>query len=332
MPETLMPDTGRNPPDMSNSIDNRVSRNMTSQINKVVAQVDRIILGKERQIRLAVACLLARGHLLIEDIPGVGKTTLAHALAASLGLGFQRIQFTSDLLPADILGVSIYNRDGGGFQFHPGPIFNQVVLADEVNRATPKAQSALLEAMEEHQVTTEGETRRLPQPFFVIATQNPSHQVGTFPLPESQLDRFLMRIELGYPDNEAERALLQGQDRRDLLATIEPCMGIKELIELQQRAQTVHTSAALLDYVQALVNHTRRSADYVNGLSPRAALALLHAARTWTLMDGRGHVVPEDVQAVLPGVVGHRLAPASDVTRVNGSDVAAHLVSQVAIP
>ncbi|MDH5536981.1 MAG: MoxR family ATPase [Betaproteobacteria bacterium] len=305
---------------------------MTSQINKVVAQVDRIILGKERQIRLAVACLLARGHLLIEDIPGVGKTTLAHALAASLGLGFQRIQFTSDLLPADILGVSIYNRDGGGFQFHPGPIFNQVVLADEVNRATPKAQSALLEAMEEHQVTTEGETRRLPQPFFVIATQNPSHQVGTFPLPESQLDRFLMRIELGYPDNEAERALLQGQDRRDLLATIEPCMGIKELIELQQRAQTVHTSAALLDYVQALVNHTRRSADYVNGLSPRAALALLHAARTWTLMDGRGHVVPEDVQAVLPGVVGHRLAPASDVTRVNGSDVAAHLVSQVAIP
>jgi len=327
-----MPDTGRNPPDMSNSVDNRVSRNMTSQINKVVAQVDRIILGKERQIRLAVACLLARGHLLIEDIPGVGKTTLAHALAASLGLGFQRIQFTSDLLPADILGVSIYNRDGGGFQFHPGPIFNQVVLADEVNRATPKAQSALLEAMEEHQVTTEGETRRLPQPFFVIATQNPSHQVGTFPLPESQLDRFLMRIELGYPDNEAERALLQGQDRRDLLATIEPCMGIKELIELQQRAQTVHTSAALLDYVQALVNHTRRSADYVNGLSPRAALALLHAARTWTLMDGRGHVVPEDVQAVLPGVVGHRLAPASDVTRVNGSDVAAHLVSQVAIP
>jgi len=317
---------------MSNSVDNRVSRNMTSQINKVVAQVDRIILGKERQIRLAVACLLARGHLLIEDIPGVGKTTLAHALAASLGLGFQRIQFTSDLLPADILGVSIYNRDGGGFQFHPGPIFNQVVLADEVNRATPKAQSALLEAMEEHQVTTEGETRRLPQPFFVIATQNPSHQVGTFPLPESQLDRFLMRIELGYPDNEAERALLQGQDRRDLLATIEPCMGIKELIELQQRAQTVHTSAALLDYVQALVNHTRRSADYVNGLSPRAALALLHAARTWTLMDGRGHVVPEDVQAVLPGVVGHRLAPASDVTRVNGSDVAAHLVSQVAIP
>jgi MoxR-like ATPase len=305
---------------------------MTSRIDRVVAQVDRIILGKERQIRLAVACLLARGHLLIEDIPGVGKTTLAHALAASLGLGFQRIQFTSDLLPADILGVSIYDRNGGGFQFHPGPIFNQVVLADEVNRATPKAQSALLEAMEEHQVTTEGETRRLPQPFFVIATQNPSHQVGTFPLPESQLDRFLMRIELGYPDNEAERALLQGQDRRDLLETIEPCMGIKELIELQQCAQTVHTSAALLDYVQALVNHTRRSADYVNGLSPRAALALLHAARTWTLMDGRGHVVPEDVQAVLPGVVGHRLAPAGEATRVNGSDVAAHLVSQVAIP
>ncbi len=327
-----MPDTGRNPPDVANSADKRGSRNMTSEIDKVVAQVDRIILGKERQIRLAIACLLARGHLLIEDIPGVGKTTLAHALAASLGLGFQRIQFTSDLLPADILGVSIYNRDGGGFQFHPGPIFNQVVLADEVNRATPKAQSALLEAMEEHQVTTEGETRRLPQPFFVIATQNPSHQVGTFPLPESQLDRFLMRIELGYPDNEAERALLQGQDRRDLLETLEPCMGIKELVELQQRAQAVHTSVALLDYVQALVNHTRRSADYVNGLSPRAALAMLHAARAWALMDGRGHVVPEDVQAVLPGVVGHRLAAASEVSRANGSDVAGHLISKVAIP
>ena len=305
---------------------------MTHQIDKVVAQVGGIILGKERQIRLAIACLISRGHLLIEDIPGVGKTTLAHALAASLGLGFQRIQFTSDLLPADILGVSIYNREGGGFQFHPGPIFAQVVLADEVNRATPKAQSALLEAMEEHQVTTEGETRRLPQPFFVIATQNPSHQVGTFPLPESQLDRFLMRIELGYPDNDAERALLQGQDRRDLLADIKPCMNVKELVELQQRAQQIHTSGALLDYVQALVNHTRRAPDYVNGLSPRAALAVLHAARTWALMDGRGHVVPEDVQAVLPGVVSHRLSAADEVSRANGVDVAERLIRQVAIP
>ena len=305
---------------------------MTQQIEKVVAQVGGIILGKERQIRLAIACLLARGHLLIEDVPGVGKTMLAHALAASLGLNFQRIQFTSDLLPADIIGVSIYSRDTGGFQFHTGPIFNQVVLADEVNRATPKAQSALLEAMEEHQVTTEGETRRLPEPFFVIATQNPSYQIGTFPLPESQLDRFLMRIHLGYPDNEAERALLQGQDRRDLLGGLEPCMTAQDLAALQQRALRIHASGALLDYVQGLVNHTRRAADYINGLSPRAALAVLHAARAWALMSGRSHVVPEDVQAVLPGVVGHRLVPAGEVSRANGADVAGHLIKQVAIP
>ncbi len=306
-----------------------LKRLMNNQIDKIVTQVSGIILGKNHQIRLAVACLLARGHLLIEDIPGVGKTTLAHALASALGLGFQRIQFTSDLLPADILGISIYNRDNSGFQFHPGPIFTQVVLADEVNRATPKAQSALLEAMEEHQVTIEGETRRLPQPFFVIATQNPSHQVGTFPLPESQLDRFMMRIQLGYPDAEAERALLQGQDRRDLLAALKPCMNIDELIELQHRAQQVHASGALLDYVQALVTHTRRAADYVNGLSPRAALALLHAARAWALMEGRVHVLPEDVQAVLSSVVSHRLCPAGDSAQ---ADVTAHLIKQVAIP
>ncbi len=305
---------------------------MSNQIDKVIARIGGIILGKERQIRLALACLIARGHLLIEDIPGVGKTTLAHALAASLGLGFQRIQFTSDMLPADILGVSIYNGESGGFQFHPGPIFTQVVLADEVNRATPKAQSALLEAMEEHQVTTDGETRRLPQPFFVIATQNPSHQVGTFPLPESQLDRFLMRIRLGYPDSGAERALLQGQDRRDLLEALEPCMEPRELVELQHRAQQVHASNALLDYVQALVNHTRRTADYVNGLSPRAALALLHAARAWSLIHGRTHVLPEDIQTVLPGVVGHRLIPAGEAARFSPGDVAEHLIGQVAIP
>ena len=302
------------------------------QIENVVAQVGGIILGKERQIRLAITCVLARGHLLIEDIPGVGKTMLAHALATSLGMDFQRIQFTSDLLPADIIGVSIYNRDTGGFQFHSGPIFNQVVLADEVNRATPKAQSALLEAMEEHQVTTEGETRRLPEPFFVIATQNPSYQIGTFPLPESQLDRFLMRIHLGYPDSEAERALLQGENRRDLLATLKPAMAPQELLDLQHRAQQIHTSSALFDYVQALTDHTRRAADYVNGLSPRAALALLHAARAWALMAGRGHVVPEDVQAVLPAVVGHRLVPTGEVTQANGADIAAHLIKQVAIP
>jgi MoxR-like ATPase len=305
---------------------------MTQRIEQVVGQVGGIILGKEHQIRLAIACLIARGHLLIEDIPGVGKTMLAHALATSLGLGFKRIQFTSDLLPADILGVSIYNRETGGFQFHAGPIFAQVVLADEVNRATPKAQSALLEAMEEHQVTAEGETRHLPQPFFVIATQNPSHQVGTFPLPESQLDRFLMRIELGYPDADAERALLQGEDRRDLLADLAPRMATQELVDLQHRVQQIHVSAALLDYVQALVGHTRRSADYVNGLSPRAALAVLHAARAWALMAGRGHVLPEDVQAVLPAVVSHRLVPAEEVSRVNGYDVAELLIKQVPIP
>jgi MoxR-like ATPase len=305
---------------------------MAQQLDAVAAAVGGIILGKTLQIRLALACLLARGHLLIEDIPGVGKTTLAHALASSLGLGFQRIQFTSDMLPADILGVSVYDRTTSAFQFHPGPVFAQVVLADEVNRATPKAQSALLEAMEEQQVTIDGETRRLPEPFFVIATQNPSHLIGTFPLPESQLDRFLMRIELGYPDIEAERALLQGEDRRDLLAQARPCMEPTTLLELQRAAQQVHTSNALLDYVQALVGHTRQSADFAHGLSPRAALAVLHAARAWALMENRQHVLPEDVQAVLPGVVGHRLALASGAGRVNGTDIAGQLIRQVPIP
>ena len=305
---------------------------MAQQLDAVAAAVGSIILGKRFQIRLALACLLARGHLLIEDIPGVGKTTLAHALASSLGLGFQRIQFTSDMLPADILGVSVYDRNTGVFQFHPGPVFAQVVLADEVNRATPKAQSALLEAMEEQQVTIDGETRRLPDPFFVIATQNPSHLIGTFPLPESQLDRFLMRIELGYPDTEAERALLQGEDRRDLLAQVRPCMEPKTLLELQREAHQVYTSTALLDYVQALVGHTRQSADFAHGLSPRAALAVLHAARAWALMENRRHVLPEDVQAVLPGVVGHRLALAGGPGRVNGTDIAQQLIRQVPIP
>jgi MoxR-like ATPase len=300
-----------------------------TKINDAARQVGRIILGKERQIRLALACLIARGHLLIEDVPGVGKTTLAHALAASLGLAFQRIQFTSDLLPADVLGVAVYSADTAQFKFHPGPIFSQVVLADEVNRATPKAQSALLEAMEEHQVTIEGETRKLPEPFFVIATQNPSRQIGTFPLPESQLDRFLMRIELGYPDATAERALLRGDDRRDLLHQLKPCMQPAELMALQREAQQVHTSEALLDYVQALVNHTRNSAGFSSGLSPRAALALVHAARAWALLDARSHAVPEDVQAVLPGVVSHRLPAPGDGAN---SGAAARLLAAVAIP
>ena len=301
-----------------------------SPVARIIEAAGQIILGKEAQIRMSLACLLARGHLLIEDIPGVGKTTLAHVLARSLGLHFQRIQFTSDMLPADILGVSIYERASGAFKFHPGPIFAQVILADEVNRATPKTQSALLEAMEDHQVTTEGETRKLPAPFFVIATQNPTEQVGTFPLPESQLDRFLMRIELGYPERAAERALLSGTGRRDLLAGLDACMAPGELVELQGNAQRVHVAPALLDYVQAIVEHTRRSPDFTAGLSPRAALALLHSARAWALIEGRDKVIPEDVQAVLPGVAGHRLRPANDTTR--RADLGALLLAAVPIP
>src|SRR5437764_14322213 len=299
-------------------------------IQRVIEAAGSIILGKETQVRLSLACLLARGHLLIEDLPGVGKTTLAHVLARSLGLHFQRIQFTSDMLPADIIGVSIYERETGGFKFHPGPIFAQVILADEVNRATPKTQSALLEAMEEHQVTAEGETRKLPEPFFVIATQNPSEQVGTFPLPESQLDRFTMRIELGYPDRGAERALLAGIDRRALLASLEPCMSPGELMELQSNVQKIYVSGALLDYVQAIVEQTRRSPDYVAGLSPRAALAIVHTARAWAMLEGRDKVIPEDVQAILPGVAAHRLRPAHEASR--RMDVGAELLAAVPIP
>ncbi len=299
-------------------------------VTRVVEAAGRIILGKESQVRLALACLLARGHLLIEDLPGVGKTTLALVLARSLGLNFQRIQFTSDMLPADIVGVSIYDRESGAFKFHPGPIFAQVILADEVNRATPKTQSALLEAMEEHQVTAEGTTRRLPEPFFVIATQNPSEQVGTFPLPESQVDRFLMRIELGYPDRDAERSLLSGASRRDLLGALEPCLAPGELVELQASVQAVHVAPALLDYVQAIVENTRRSPEFVAGLSPRAALALVHSARAWALLEGRDKVIPEDVQAVLPGVATHRLRLAHEVAR--RVDVGAMLLQAVPIP
>src|SRR5687767_4076944 len=301
-----------------------------SPVERLVETAGRVILGKETQVRLALACLIARGHLLIEDLPGVGKTTLAHVLARTLGLHFQRIQFTSDMLPADIIGVSVYERDGGTFKFHPGPIFAQVILADEVNRATPKTQSALLEAMEEHQVTAEGETRKLPEPFYVIATQNPSEQVGTFPLPESQLDRFMMRIELGYPDREAERQLLSGTDRRDLLAALEACMTPAELVELQAGVEKIHVAPALLDYVQAIVEHTRRSPDYVAGLSPRAALALVHSAKAWALLEGRDKVIPEDVQAIVPGVAVHRLRPAHDGAR--RVDVGAQLLAAVPIP
>jgi len=301
-------------------------------IQGVIQQAGKIILGKEHQIRLALACMLARGHLLIEDLPGVGKTTLAHVLAKLLGLDFHRIQFTSDMLPADIIGVSVYERDSGTFKFHPGPIFAQLILADEVNRATPKTQSALLEAMEEHQDTAEGATRRLPEPFFVVATQNPSHQVGTFPLPESQLDRFLMRLELGYPDHDAERQLLQGAERRDMIAGLDACLEPGELMRLQAMVKTVHAAPPLLDYIQALIEHTRRSPEYATGLSPRAALALLHAARAWAAIEGRDKVIPEDVQAVLPGIAGHRLRPVHDGVRQSSIDKANGIISAVPIP
>jgi MoxR-like ATPase len=302
------------------------------KLDAVVAQVSRIILGKERPIRLALACLMARGHLLIEDVPGVGKTTLAHALARSLGLSFHRIQFTSDLLPADILGVSVYKREASAFKFHPGPIFAQLVLADEVNRATPKAQSALLEAMEEHQVTLDGETRALPSPFFVVATQNPSHQIGTFPLPESQLDRFLMRVELGYPDTEAERELFRGEDRREMIDTMLPRLSDGDLHEIQHAVPRLHVAEALLDYLQALLAHTREGADYEAGLSPRAGLALLRSAQAWALMDGRSHVLPEDVQAIVPGVVGHRLRGAATGPEMPPAEIARRLLERVPIP
>lgn len=290
---------------------------MEQSTRKIIEQVGHIILGKEHQIKLALACLLARGHLLIEDVPGVGKTILAHVLASTLGLKFNRIQFTSDLLPADIIGVSVYERESGEFRFHPGPVFAQLVLADEVNRATPKAQSALLEVMEEHQVTVEGETRTLPEPFFVIATQNPSYQIGTFPLPESQLDRFLMVIELGYPDRQSERSMLSGEDRREMLARIQPAISSDQLMALQSEVRKVHASEALIDYIQALLEYSRRSPDFLTGLSPRAGLALLNAARAWALLEGRDHVLPEDIQAVLPYVTGHRLQPTSGEGRLS---------------
>lgn len=276
-------------------------------VDKIVANAVTIILGKEHQIRLSLCCLLARGHLLIEDIPGVGKTVLAHVLAQTLGLSFQRIQFTSDLLPADILGVTVFEREAGSFQFHPGPVFSQVILADEINRATPKAQSALLEAMEEHQVSVEGETRPLPTPFFVIATQNPTYQVGTFPLPESQLDRFLIRIEIGYPDKQSERILLKERDRRELLTEINAVITTDQLLSLQESVAGIHVSDGLLDYIQDILSFSRQSSDFRAGLSPRAGLALLHCSQAWALMEGRDYVIPEDVQQVLPGVIGHRL-------------------------
>jgi MoxR-like ATPase len=302
---------------------------MPASLDALLKTANTVILGKPRQIRLAMCCLLARGHLLIEDVPGVGKTTLAHTLANLLGLDYQRIQFTSDLLPADVLGSSIYDAKNHSFRFQAGPIFHQMILADEINRSTPKAQSALLEAMEEHQVTVEGETRPLPEPFFVIATQNPIHQVGTFPLPESQLDRFLMRLTLGYPDSRSERALYKGEDRHSLVGKLPACLPAAELQALQAQVKAVLVRDALLDYAQALVRYSRESGCYELGLSPRAGLALLSAARAWAYTEGRPQVIPEDVQAVLAPVCGHRLRPLESGA-VTAEAVVAPMLEQVA--
>ena len=285
-----------------------------------------MIVGKPEAIRLAFACLLARGHLLFEDLPGVGKTTLSQALARALGLQFRRVQFTSDLLPADILGASIFDRDSSSFLFRPGPVFAQVLLADEINRATPKTQSALLEAMEEGQVTADGATYPLPEPFFVIATQNPATQMGTFALPESQLDRFLMRLELGNPGRTAERAMLMGEDRRDMLRALIPAIEPAELIDLQRTVRAVHAAPALLDYLQDLLATSRQ---HGHGLSPRAGLALLAASRAWALMQGRPMVIPEDVQAIAPSVMAHRLEHA--VEGMTGREVAALVLRETGV-
>jgi len=280
---------------------------MKQTIDRVVTELNTILLGKETQVRLALCGLLARGHLLIEDIPGMGKTTLSHALAKIMGLSYQRIQFTNDLLPADVLGYAMFDKQAGSLVFHPGPIFSQVVLADEINRASPRTQSALLEAMEERQVSIEGETRPLPSPFFVIATQNPIEQGGTFPLPESQLDRFLMRLHLGYPDPKAERELLEGEDRRALTERLNTILPQDQLESLQDAAEKVSASPALLDYLQRLLEQSRRMPGLMYGLSPRAGLGLLRAAKAWAMMAGRDYVLPDDLQTIFPAVAQHRL-------------------------
>jgi MoxR-like ATPase len=295
----------------------------------IIAKTSEVILGKEQQIKLALACILAKGHLLIEDLPGMGKTTLAHTLAQVLGLQFQRVQFTSDLLPADVLGVSVYDRNTASFKFHSGPVFTNVLLADEINRATPKTQSALLEVMEEAQVTIDSITYTLPQPFLVIATQNPSSQIGTFALPESQLDRFLMCISINYPDASSERKLLQSNGGRAQLAKLSPVINATQLEALQRACQEIHVSDALLDYLQAILKYTRHSAQFNAGLSPRAGLSLKQCAQAWAMLEGRDHVIPEDIQSILPSVAGHRLV--SNSTLTGNADNIAQLLKSVAI-
>ena len=308
-----------------------MNKALTAQLTQLIDQISTIIVGKRAQIEDCVACLLAGGHLLIEDVPGVGKTTLAHALAVSLGLRFSRTQFTADLMPSDLIGVSVYERSKEAFVFHPGPVFAQVLLADEINRAGPKTQSALLEAMEEHQVTVEGETRALPKPFFVIATQNPTDQLGTYPLPESQLDRFLMCVTLGYPDQASERALLAGQDRREAIQRLQAVMTPEQLLVAQKAVHAVHASEALLDYLQAVIAATRSGRWFVEGLSPRAGIAVLRAARARALLGGRDYVAPDDVQYVLPQSIAHRLMPTPGAGRGRVEQVRA-MIEAVALP
>jgi MoxR-like ATPase len=308
-----------------------MSPSLRDQLADLVGQISTIIVGKRAQIEDCVACLLAGGHLLIEDVPGVGKTTLAHAISVSLGLRFSRTQFTADLMPSDLIGVSVYERSKEAFVFHAGPVFAHVLLADEINRAGPKTQSALLEAMEEHQVTVEGETRALPAPFFVIATQNPTDQIGTYPLPESQLDRFLMCITLGYPDRKSERELLAGADRREAISKLRPVMSPVQLLEAQRAVQAVHASDALLDYLQALIQATRSGAWFAEGLSPRAGIAVLRAARARALLGGRDYVAPDDVQYVLPQTIAHRLVPVPGAGRGRREQVRA-MVEAVPLP
>ncbi len=291
---------------------------MNPEFSALMDQIGTVVLGKRREIRLAMTCLFASGHLLIEDLPGIGKTTLAKVLSKSLGLKFQRIQCTSDMLPGDILGVSVFDRKSGAFDFHQGPIFTQVLLADEINRTTPKTQSALLEAMEERQVTIDGKTRPLPHPFFVIATQNPQEQSGTFPLPESQMDRFLMRISIGYPDRQAEYSLLRRSDSRDAISGASCCIAPSDVERIQAEVDQVHASDALLEYLQDIIDFTRKGQLFITGLSPRAGLSLLQASRSWAYIDGRDHVIPEDVQQVLPWVAGHRLHSAKDYSELPG--------------
>ena len=311
-------------------VDIRLPKKTVSQVaykklEAAVTTISKVILGKEQQIRLALACLVAKGHLLIEDLPGMGKTTLSHVIAQVMGLDFQRIQFTNDLLPSDIVGISVFERDQGTFEFHPGPVFSNLLLADEINRATPKTQSALLEAMEEQQVTVDGVTRPLPEPFFVVATQNPAHQIGTFALPESQLDRFLLKIKLGYPSRAVERELLSGADRRGFIEQLTPVFSPQGLKAIQQQATVLPVSDALLDYIQAIIDFSRQSAHFEFGLSPRGGLALLNMARAWAMISKHDFVVPEHVKEVLPAVVNHRLSV------VDGTQKAASLIAN-AVP